>query len=214
MVMSIYYSNAALVVGPRTRPATGSMASEIMDHLKLKFIFCPPIINLCRILMVSVGLHISSNPLTNQIINHLTAIISLVYEGNPSHMYHPMTGSYSFSHLRPRIVFISSISSMGNWHTHASSSSKDQAPQNAQRSLIVPESIPSTASAAQHIGYAGSKAVAEQVLAFASTQHGIPTTILGVGQFADPIGPDNGAKWNTQEWFPLLVLQKRQQYKG
>ena len=44
ILLPTYYSNATLVLGPSTRPPTGHMVSEIMDHFKLKSIFCPPII--------------------------------------------------------------------------------------------------------------------------------------------------------------------------
>lgn len=44
VMLPIYYSNATLVLSPPTRPPTGHLISEIMDHFKLKSIFCPPII--------------------------------------------------------------------------------------------------------------------------------------------------------------------------
>jgi acyl-coenzyme A synthetase/AMP-(fatty) acid ligase len=44
VMLPIYYSNATLVLSPPTRPPTGHLVSEIMNHYKLKSIFCPPII--------------------------------------------------------------------------------------------------------------------------------------------------------------------------
>jgi acyl-coenzyme A synthetase/AMP-(fatty) acid ligase len=44
VMLPIYYSNATLVMSPPTRPPTGNVVSEIMDHFPLKSIFCPPII--------------------------------------------------------------------------------------------------------------------------------------------------------------------------
>ncbi|KAF2683122.1 acetyl-CoA synthetase-like protein [Lentithecium fluviatile CBS 122367] len=44
VMLPIYYPNATLVLSPPTRPPTGHLASEIMDHFRLKSIFCPPII--------------------------------------------------------------------------------------------------------------------------------------------------------------------------
>lgn len=44
VLLPIYYQNAKLVMPPPTRPPTGHLVSEIMDHFKLKSIFCPPIV--------------------------------------------------------------------------------------------------------------------------------------------------------------------------
>lgn len=44
IMLPIYYTNATLILAPPTRPPTGSMLSEIMEHFVLKSIFCPPII--------------------------------------------------------------------------------------------------------------------------------------------------------------------------
>ncbi|KAL2273595.1 hypothetical protein FJTKL_04192 [Diaporthe vaccinii] len=42
IMLPIYYQNAKLVLSPPSRPPTGHLASEIMDHFKLKSMFCPP----------------------------------------------------------------------------------------------------------------------------------------------------------------------------
>lgn len=97
------------------------------------------------------------------------------------------------SSLRPRIIFISSISSVGNWHA-------------ADPNLVkIPEVMPDTLAAAQAMGYAESKAVAEHVLEAAARTSGVDARILRVGQIAGPVGAENGAKWNETEWFPLLL---------
>jgi thioester reductase-like protein len=104
------------------------------------------------------------------------------------------------SKLHPRIVFISSISSVGNWHSAVSASE-----QSSTKSKIVPEEIALTPSIAQPIGYAESKAVAEQILAAAVKSGHINASIVRIGQIAGPINEENGRKWNEHEWFPLLL---------
>lgn len=44
VLLPIFYQNAKLIMGPPTRAPTGHLVSEIMDHVELKSIFCPPII--------------------------------------------------------------------------------------------------------------------------------------------------------------------------
>ncbi|KAJ4403409.1 putative NRPS-like protein biosynthetic cluster [Gnomoniopsis sp. IMI 355080] len=101
------------------------------------------------------------------------------------------------SPLHPHIVFVSSISSVGDWHT------VDPKPS------VIPESLPPTLAAALPTGYAESKAVAEHVLAAAAKKSGIHASILRVGQIAGPVGSANGAKWNETEWFPLMLKTAR-----
>lgn len=97
------------------------------------------------------------------------------------------------SRLRPRIVFISSISSVGNWRTEDPEITR------------IPESLPPTLAVSQPMGYAESKAVAEHVLDAGAHSSGIDVCILRVGQISGPVGPENGATWNETEWFPLLL---------
>lgn len=106
------------------------------------------------------------------------------------------------SALVPRIVFISSISSIGDW---ANSSTQSQDPTVNQGVTVIQEVIPSTPAVAQSIGYAESKAVSEQILAKAAAESGIAVSIVRVGQIAGPIEPKNGGSWNEHEWFPLLL---------
>lgn len=94
---------------------------------------------------------------------------------------------------RPRIVFVSSISSVGDWCAVEPAAA------------TIPESLPPTLAAAQATGYAESKAVAENVLAAAAEKSGADVSIIRVGQIAGPVLPGNGAKWNETEWFPILL---------
>ncbi|KAG8166123.1 hypothetical protein KVR01_004675 [Diaporthe batatas] len=97
------------------------------------------------------------------------------------------------SPTRPRIVFVSSISSVGDW------CAVDPGVK------AIPESLPPTLGAAQATGYAESKAVAEHILAAAAETSGVDVSILRVGQIAGPSLPGNGAKWNESEWFPIML---------
>lgn len=97
------------------------------------------------------------------------------------------------SPARPRIVFVSSISSVGDWVA------VDPA------AKTIPEALPPTLAAAQDTGYAESKAVAEHMLAAAAEKSGVDVSVLRVGQIAGPVLPGNGAKWNETEWFPILL---------
>ncbi|KAF2650089.1 acetyl-CoA synthetase-like protein [Lophiostoma macrostomum CBS 122681] len=104
------------------------------------------------------------------------------------------------SMLNPRIIFISSISSVGNWHSAISAHKQSDA-----NHMVVPETIAPTPTVAQPIGYAESKAVAEQLLAAATKSGYIKASIIRVGQIAGCIDEQNGGKWNEHEWFPLLL---------
>jgi thioester reductase-like protein len=97
------------------------------------------------------------------------------------------------SPTRPRIVFVSSISSVGDWCV------VDPA------AKTIPESFPLTLAAAQATGYAESKAVSEHILAAAAERRGVDVCILRVGQIAGPVLPGNGAMWNETEWFPIML---------
>ncbi|KAF2113570.1 hypothetical protein BDV96DRAFT_601064 [Lophiotrema nucula] len=104
------------------------------------------------------------------------------------------------SRRHPHIIFISSISSVGNWHAILGDGRGDSGKK------IVPEKIAPTPAVAQPFGYAESKAVAEKVLAGAALEPGgVKTSILRIGQIAGPIGEGNGGRWNEHEWFPLLL---------
>lgn len=101
------------------------------------------------------------------------------------------------SALRPRIVFVSSVSSVGEWRRLDPAVSS------------IPESLPPSLDASMSTGYGESKAVAEHLLAAAAENSGIDVSILRVGQIAGPARPGNGARWNDSEWFPLLLRTAR-----
>ncbi|KAF1949507.1 putative NRPS-like enzyme [Byssothecium circinans] len=169
----------------------------------------PPALDVARITFLQADYGKPDFGLAGSIISGLRESVNLVIHNAWKVDFNHSLASFEAVHIRgvqnfinfsaastfhPRIVFISSISSVGDWH-----------PNNDQPKKVVPEAIPPTASAAQKIGYAESKAVAEQILAAASTQSHIPTSIIRIGQIAGPSEKDNGAKWNEHEWFPLLL---------
>ena len=91
---------------------------------------------------------------------------------------------------KPRLMFLSSLSSIGNWPCNEKGA--------------VPEDIINDSNAPLPMGYAESKYVAEQILATAAHKAGVPVSILRVGQIAGSTTPDGGI-WPTQEWVPSLV---------
>lgn len=60
---------------------------------------------------------------------------------------------------------------------------------------------PATAHVAIGNGYTESKWVSEQIVSFASQQHGLSAMNIRIGQLA---GGVNG-NWTTKEWFPTIV---------
>jgi thioester reductase-like protein len=99
------------------------------------------------------------------------------------------------SQYRAKIVFISSIASVGNWlSSHASD---EQVPEN----IMTDHSVPSAQ------GYGESKHVAEIILATAAERSGVPVTIIRAGQLAGP--SDGRGEWNRHEWVPSLVLTSK-----
>ena len=90
----------------------------------------------------------------------------------------------------PPIIFISSISSVGNWTTiHP-----DEA---------VPETPIYDHQVAQTMGYGESKHVAEYILGTASERSGVPVSILRIGQIAGPVATPG--IWNKDEWVYSLI---------
>lgn len=112
--------------------------------------------------------------------------------------------SYASSHLKgirylidfashatqlDRFFFISSVSTAGAWtETHGDP---------------VPETILSDWHAAESMGYAESKSIAERLLAAASEKYGLRTAICRLGQVAGPT--TEGGVWNQREWIPSLI---------
>ncbi|KAI4249038.1 MAG: hypothetical protein LQ352_005745 [Teloschistes flavicans] len=97
---------------------------------------------------------------------------------------------------RPHIVFISSVSSVSRWP----SLSKDQG-------CPVPDAFISDFEAAQSMGYAESKNVAEHILHAVGEEVGLSSTILRVGQIAGPL--IEKGKWNEDEWVSALVKSSK-----
>lgn len=93
------------------------------------------------------------------------------------------------SDRNPRIVFLSSISSISNWHL----AHKDP----------VPERLVEDVSAVPEMGYAQSKYVSERILSIAGESCGVPFSILRIGQIAGPISSDG--TWSQSERFPILI---------
>lgn len=95
------------------------------------------------------------------------------------------------SSRRPHIVFISSISSVGNW---AAVHGTDNP---------VPETPVDRHDVALEMGYGESKNVSERILAVANEKSGVPVSILRVGQIAGPLMAQG--IWNEDEWLPSLI---------
>lgn len=102
----------------------------------------------------------------------------------------------ALSSRRPRVVFVSSISSVGLWGLiHQDGSS-------------VPEAPVADFNAALGIGYAESKLVAEHILDRAATQLQIPVSILRVGQISGSTRLGDAA-WAESEWIPSMLRTSR-----
>ncbi|TKA57030.1 hypothetical protein B0A49_10497 [Cryomyces minteri] len=96
----------------------------------------------------------------------------------------------------PHIMFVSSVSSVGNW----------AAVYGAHKA--VPESPLEDYSVAQSQGYGESKHVSERILQIAAERCGTQVTILRVGQIAGPL--HGGGSWNKSEWLPSLVRTSKE----
>ena len=93
----------------------------------------------------------------------------------------------------PRLIFISSISSIGAWNSvHGTTE-------------LVPEAPVESGDVAEPMGYAESKNAAEQILGFASQHAGLRTSILRVGQIAGPVDEGSRGVWNEDEWVPSMI---------
>lgn len=92
---------------------------------------------------------------------------------------------------RPHIVFISSTSSVSRW------------PMLSNNKKPIPDEFIEDHSAAQMMGYAESKNVAEHILYEASQEAKVSSTVLRVGQIAGPLM--SKGVWNEDEWVPALI---------
>lgn len=88
-----------------------------------------------------------------------------------------------------RLVFVSSVATATAW----AESHEDP----------VPETVMSDWYAAEGMGYAQSKLIAERLLAAASEKSGLRTAICRVGQIAGPT--TKSGVWNKREWIPSLI---------
>ena len=95
------------------------------------------------------------------------------------------------SSRHPHIIFISSISTVGNRHS-------------IQSAEQVAETPISSHHTAQEMGYGESKNVAECILNVGNQKSGVPVSILRVGQITGPVTVAAGI-WNRDEWFPSLI---------
>lgn len=96
---------------------------------------------------------------------------------------------------RPRIIFLSSISSVGPWNT-------------AYNDIGIPEAPIWNLSASMNIGYSESKQVAEKLLERAAVTAGVPVSVIRIGQIG---GPQSRTltKWTPQELVPSMLRTSR-----
>ncbi|KAI1621302.1 hypothetical protein EDD37DRAFT_581368, partial [Exophiala viscosa] len=95
---------------------------------------------------------------------------------------------------RPRLSFVSSISSVAQWSD--SYPNKQEIPESSLTEVDYNVALP--------MGYGESKHVAERLLAIAADVARITVDVLRLGQVAGPISPNAGS-WNRSEWFPALI---------
>jgi len=95
----------------------------------------------------------------------------------------------------PRIVFISSTSSVSRWPTLGDNKGP------------IPDDFITDFDAAQFMGYGESKHVAEHILHDVGEKAGVPSTILRVGQIAGPLS--SKGVWNEDEWVPALIKSSK-----
>lgn len=79
---------------------------------------------------------------------------------------------------RPRIAFISSISSCGPWGP------------SIHKGTTIPEAAVNDLNAALDVGYGESKMISERLLDAAAGKQSIPVTVLRIGQIAGPTTPE------------------------
>lgn len=104
--------------------------------------------------------------------------------------------NWSTSSLRrPRIIFLSSISSVGPWNA-------------AYSDLGIPEAPIWNPSASMSIGYSESKQIAEKLLERAAATAGIPVSVIRIGQIGGPQSMTL-TKWTPQELVPSMLRTSR-----
>ncbi|TRX90977.1 hypothetical protein FHL15_008182 [Xylaria flabelliformis] len=98
----------------------------------------------------------------------------------------------------PRVFFVSSIAAVNNWRRqiHLDSPAYD-IPERHFTDLLLASG-----------GYGQSKAIAADLLYYASSQCGLRGAIVRLGQVAGASECEGGV-WNTNEWFPSLISTSR-----
>ena len=97
---------------------------------------------------------------------------------------------------KPRVVFVSSVSSVGNWFDIH------------ERATPIPESPLQDSRVASSMGYGESKNVTEQILHIASHRSGVRVTVLRLGQIAGST-KSTDPPWSELEWIPSLIKTSR-----
>ena len=114
------------------------------------------------------------------------------------HGIHNFVNLNNSSPKHPRIMFVSSISSIAYYSACHPSATLN--PEESFASIDYAVALP--------MGYGESKHVTERMLAIAAEKSGVKVDILRLGQAAGPIAPDRGS-WNRNEWFPGLIQNKQ-----
>lgn len=113
------------------------------------------------------------------------------------HSVRELVALSALSPLRPRIAFVSSVSSVQEWAAVFPDRPVAEAPLDSYK-------------VASPLGYGQSKHISERLLAEASTRCGTPVSILRVGQVAGPTDPSaGGGRWSMDEWIPSLAAISR-----
>ncbi|KAI7075239.1 acetyl-CoA synthetase-like protein [Hortaea werneckii] len=93
--------------------------------------------------------------------------------------------------VKPEMMFLSSVGAANNWCSISSTP--------------VPEESLQDFNAAESMGYAQSKLLAEQIFDRASAKHDVPVKTCRVGQITGPVNSEKGM-WSTNEWLPSMLL--------
>lgn len=152
--------------------------------------------------------------LANDVYSNLIATTTIFIHNAWSVDFNKSLDSYEETHIagtrrivdfaeaaryKPKILFISSIASVGNW-----SGKHGNSP--------VPETIETVLDNTLPLqqGYAESKHVASQILAIASKRLGLRAAVVRAGQLAGPSEEqEHGSVWNKHEWLPSLVSSSK-----
>jgi hypothetical protein len=101
----------------------------------------------------------------------------------------------TYAKLSPAVLFLSSISSVINYHNAPGTEP------------VIPETVLLDDSSPAPMGYGESKYIAERMLDYAARRLHLTTGAVRVGQIASTAHNPRG--WNRNEWLPSLVLSSR-----